>query len=137
MPEWLLKQESSVTPDKAKSLLSDYIHTIVSRYRGKIQLWDVVNEAIDEVRTNSHPFNIRDSFWFRKLGLDFIKYTFMFAHEADPDTKLYYNDYNIETLGTKSDRALALANWLKSEEATIDGVGIQWYTDVSKNIKHW
>jgi GH35 family endo-1,4-beta-xylanase len=48
IPQWLLKQESSITSEKATSLLSDYIHSVVSRYKGKLSWWDVVNEAIDD-----------------------------------------------------------------------------------------
>jgi endo-1,4-beta-xylanase len=96
IPNWLLNIESSITSDKAKSLMSDYIHTLVGRYRGKIPWWDVVNEAIANLDNDTHPFNLRDCFWFRKLGPDYIKYAFIFAHEADPDVQLYYNDYNIE-----------------------------------------
>jgi endo-1,4-beta-xylanase len=134
IPKWLLQQESSITPDKAKSLMSDYIHTVVSRYRGKISWWDVVNEAIDDVDNNTHPFNLRNSFWFRKLGPDFMKYAFIFAHEADPDVQLYYNDYNIEKLDLKANRTLELASWLRSQGVTIHGIGMQWHIDVSKYI---
>lgn len=134
IPKWLLEQEASITPDKAKSLMSDYIHTVVSRYRGKIPWWDVVNEAIDDVANNTHPFNLRNSFWFRKLGPDFMKYAFIFAHEADPDAKLYYNDYRIEQAGVKSNRTLELATWLRSQGATIHGIGLQWHVPVSINV---
>jgi len=129
--KWLLKQESLITSDKAKSLLSDYIHEVLSRYRGKIPCWDLVNEAIDDSNNNSHAFYLRNSFWFRKLGTDFIKYVFIFAHEADPDAQLYYNDYNIQSLGN---RTLELVNWLRSEGATIDGIGIQWHRNISTTI---
>jgi endo-1,4-beta-xylanase len=96
-----LKLESTITPDKAKQLLSDYIHTVVGRYRGKIPWWDVVNEAIDD-KYNTNPLNIRDGFWFRKLGPDFMKYAFMFSQEADPNVQLYYNEYAIEKVGLKA-----------------------------------
>ena len=133
MPNWLLKEESTITPDKAKQLLSDYIHAVVSRYRGKLICWDVVNEAIDD-QNNTNPLNIRNSFWFRKLGLDYLKYAFMFAHEADPDVPLYYNEYGIESIGLKATRTLNLVNWLRSQGATVHGVGLQWHIDVSKTI---
>ena len=100
-PDWLLKEESTITSDKAKQLLSNYIHTVVGRYRGKIPWWDVVNEAIDDKNT-TNPFNLRNCFWFRKLGPDFVKYAFMFAHEADPNVQLYYNEYSIESVGLKA-----------------------------------
>ena len=104
IPNWLIKNESTITPDKAKQLLSDYIHTVVGRYRGKIPWWDVINEAIDD-SNNTNPFNIKNSFWLRKLGPDFLKYAFIFAHEADPDVKLYYNEYHIESVGLKENRS--------------------------------
>jgi GH35 family endo-1,4-beta-xylanase len=61
-----LEQESSITSDKAKSLLNDYIHAVVSRYRGKIPWWDVVNEAIDDSNNNSHPMSIMNGLLVRK-----------------------------------------------------------------------
>jgi endo-1,4-beta-xylanase len=133
IPGWLLEQESSITPDKAKSLLSDYIHTVVTRYRGKIAWWDVVNEAIDS-NNNTNPLNLRDCFWLRKLGPDFMKYAFMFAHEADPDTQLYYNDYRIERIGLKANRIVALVNWLRSQGATVHGIGLQYHIWVSNPV---
>jgi endo-1,4-beta-xylanase len=133
MPSWLLKQESSITSEKAKSLMSDYIHTVVGRYRGKIAWWDVVNEAVDDLN-NSRPFNLRDCFWFRKLGPDFMKYAFIFAHEADPNVQLYYNDYNIERLSTKANKTRELISWLKSQGATVHGIGLQWHIDITKTV---
>ncbi|CAF0946181.1 unnamed protein product [Didymodactylos carnosus] len=127
IPHWLLQQESSITPDKAKSLMSDYIHAVVGRYRGKIPSWDVVNEAVDDAQNNGHPFNMRNCFWFRKLGQDFVKYAFMFAHQADPQARLYYNDYNTEDMGSKSNSAFELVKWVRSEGVAIHGVGMQWH----------
>ena len=132
-PAWLLRNESTITPDHAKQLLSDYIHTVVGRYRGKILCWDVINEAVDDFN-NTNPLNIRDCFWFRKLGIDFLKYAFIFAHEADPNVKLYYNEYAIENIGLKANRTVALINWLRSQGAIVDGVGLQWHISVSTNV---
>lgn len=129
-PAWLLKEESSITPEKAKQLLSDYIHTVVGRYRGKIPWWDVINEAIHDINT-TNPFNLRDCFWLRKLGPDYLKYAFIFTHEADPDVKLYYNEYGNETIGIKATDTLDLVKWLRSEGAPIHGVGFQWHINTS------
>ena len=133
IPPWLLEQESSITSDKAKSLLSDYVHAVVGRYQGKIQWWDVINEAISDYN-ETRPLNLRDSFWYRKLGPDFIKYTFNFVHEADPSVKLFYNEYNIEHGGLKANRTLALINWLKSEGIPLYGLGMQWHINTSEVI---
>lgn len=134
IPEWLLKRESTVTPEKARCLLRDYIHTVVTRYRGKFHSWDVINEAIDD-KNNSRPFNLRDCFWFRKLGPDFLKYSLIFAHEADPDVELYYNDYGIESLGLKAERVQLLVDWLKCEGVILHGIGMQWHIDVRTILK--
>jgi endo-1,4-beta-xylanase len=132
-PDWLIKEEANITSDKAKQLLSDYIHAVVSRYRGKILCWDVINEAIDN-NNNTNPLNLRNCFWFRKLGPDFLKYAFMFAQEADPDVQLYYNEYYIETVGLKATRTINLINWLRSQGATVHGIGLQWHIDISMTI---
>ncbi len=133
IPEWLLKEEANITSDKAKQLLSDYIHTVVGRYRGKILCWDVINEGLQDTN-NTNPFNLRDSFWLRKLGPDFIKYAFQFAHEADPNVQLYYNEFGIETVGLKATRTINLVNWLRSQGATVHGIGLQWHINVSTTI---
>jgi endo-1,4-beta-xylanase len=129
-PGWLLQQESSISADKAKTLLNDYIKAVVGRYRGKIPSWDVVNEAIDDTENNGHPFNMRNGFWYRKLGQDFVKYAFIFARQADPQVKLYYNDYNTEGMSAKANNAFHLVQWVKSQGAPVDGVGMQWHVGI-------
>ena len=115
--------------------MHDYIHAVVGRYRGKVPWWDVVNEAIDDSKNNGRPFNLRDCFWYRKLGQDFVKYAFIFAQQADPQAQLYYNDYNNEDMGTKATRGLELAKWMRSQGAIIHGIGMQWHVRVSRHIK--
>lgn len=126
IPQWLLALEKEIDADRAKTILHDYITAVVGRYKGKIAMWDVVNEAIDDA-PNDRPFNLHNSFWFRKLGPDFLVYAFQFAHEADPKCKLYYNDYSIETGGTKSENLFKLVDFLKSKGAPIDGIGLQFH----------
>ncbi|MCA9065040.1 MAG: endo-1,4-beta-xylanase, partial [Planctomycetaceae bacterium] len=79
--------------------MKDHIHTLVGRYRGKIHSWDVVNEAISDGGNaeTSKTENLRDSKWLQALGPEFLTLAFTYAHEADPDALLYYNDYNIES----------------------------------------
>jgi endo-1,4-beta-xylanase len=125
-PKWLLDQELTITSDKAKQLLNDYIHAVVGRYRGKIPWWDVVNEAIDD-NNNTNSFNLRNGFWYRKLGPDFLKYAFIFAHATDPTAQLYYNEYSIESVGLKATRTINLINWLRSQGAVVHGIGLQWH----------
>ena len=108
--------------------LRNHIHTLVGRYKGKLQGWDVVNEAISDRPGEAE--NLRNSQWLQTLGPGFLGLAFQFAHEADPKAKLYYNDYSIET-GAKHESSMILLRRLIKEGAPIHGVGIQghWRTD--------
>ena len=133
LPKWLLAEESIISPNDAKNLLSDYIHAVVGRYKGKIQWWDVINELISDY-PNTRPFHIRDSLWYRKLGIDFVKYAYQFAHEADPDALLYYNDYGIEAGGFKANQSLSVIDWLQSQGVPIHGFGMQWHKNLTEAV---
>ncbi len=112
--------------------LKEHITTLVGRYKGKIQGWDVVNEAINDggnART-AKTENLRNSPWLKTLGPDFIPLAFKFAHEADPKAKLYYNDYNIEA-GAKHESSLVLLKRLIKNGVPIHGVGIQGHWSTS------
>jgi endo-1,4-beta-xylanase len=116
--------------------LHAHILAEVGRYKGQVHSWDVVNEAIDDGR---HLY--RNSKWHRIIGDDFIEQAFRFAHEADPDAELQYNDYNIES-GVKFKKALAMLKSLKDKGVPIHSVGIQghWiinqipYAEIDKAI---
>lgn len=111
--------------------LKDHISTLVGRYKGKILSWDVVNEAIND-RGNAQTTqteNLRNSSWLQVMGPEFLTLAFQFAHEADPDARLYYNDYGIEA-GHKHASSMVLLRRLIKDGAPIHGVGIQghWST---------
>jgi GH35 family endo-1,4-beta-xylanase len=111
--------------------MKEHISTLVERYKGKIQSWDVVNEAIDD-RGNTETAqseNLRRSPWLQNMGPEFLTLAYNFAHEADPDAKLYYNDYGIES-GPKHASSMVLLKRLIKDGAPIHGVGIQghWST---------
>jgi GH35 family endo-1,4-beta-xylanase len=115
--------------------LQTHIATLVGRYKGKIRGWDVVNEAINDGGgrgggAGGEPTeNLRNSQWLQTLGPDFFAIAFKAAHEADPEAKLYYNDYNIEN-GAKHQSSMVLLKRLIKEGVPIFGVGIQghWST---------
>jgi GH35 family endo-1,4-beta-xylanase len=111
--------------------MKDHIGTLVGRYKGKVRGWDVVNEAINDGGTagTAKTENLRNSQWLRTVGPEFLTLAFKFAHDADPDAKLYYNDYGIEA-GPKHESSLVLLKRLLKEGAPIHGVGIQghWRT---------
>ncbi len=98
--------------------MEDHISTVVGRYKGKIDGWDVVNEAFED------DGSWRKTHWYNITGTEFIKAAFLKAHEADPDAELYYNDYNVWK-SEKRKAILALAKELRSEGIRIDGIGMQ------------
>jgi endo-1,4-beta-xylanase len=107
-----------VTPEVLKERMRQHISTVVGRYKGRILGWDVVNEAFED------NGKYRNSKFYQILGKDFIKYAFQFAHEADPDAELYYNDYNVET-PAKCDAIIELVKELRAEGCRVDAVGTQ------------
>jgi endo-1,4-beta-xylanase len=126
-PNWFFEDGGNPAPrEKVLERLRQHIQTVVGRYKGKIYSWDVVNEAIADEPQNY----LRKTKWFAALGDDYIEQAFRMAHEADPDAKLQYNDYNIET-GAKHQNALKLLRGLVTHGVPIDSVGIQghWLLD--------
>jgi endo-1,4-beta-xylanase len=120
VPAWVFHDETGnlLTRDALLARMRDHIHTIVGRYNGKIQSWDVVNEALNE------DGSLRQSLWFKIIGPDYIQKAFQYAHEADPKAELNYNDYNLEN-EAKRNGAVALVKQLKSDGIPIDVVGLQ------------
>jgi len=103
------------------SLAKSHIQTVVSHYKGVIESWMVVNEGIKE------DGSLDNNFWQQHLGDDYVEKFFTWAHEADPDATLFYNDYNLESNPTKMDAALKLADRLRSKGIRIDGIGMQMH----------
>ncbi|ETK32345.1 endo-1,4-beta-xylanase [Microbispora sp. ATCC PTA-5024] len=132
-PDWVFKDGdrdlTASAADKALLLkrLENHVRTLVTRYKGKIATWDVVNEAVDE----NQPDGLRRSKWYQIAGLDFIRTAFRVAHEADPAAKLFINDYNTE-FPRKRDALFALVKKLRAEGVPIDGVGHQLHLNIEQ-----
>jgi endo-1,4-beta-xylanase len=106
--------------------MRDHIQTVVGRYRGKIKVWDVVNEAIADGGTNL----LRNSLWSEIIGPDFIAKAFQYAHEADPDAILRYNDYGLEN-PAKRRKLIALIQQLQAQKVPVHALGSQAHVSVS------
>jgi endo-1,4-beta-xylanase len=111
-------QGNLVTREVLLQRMRDHIHTVVGRYKGRIKSWDVVNEALNEDGT------LRQSLWLKIIGEDYIEKAFQFAHEADPQAQLTYNDYSLEN-EPKRNGALSLIEKLKAKGVPITSVGLQ------------
>lgn len=119
-PAWIMNGEFS--KDEWREILETHIRTVGTRYRGKIVQWDVVNEAIDD-----QTHGLRESVWLKALGPEYIEIAFRAAHAADPEARLFYNDYSGEGLGKKSDAIYELARDLKARGVPIHGIGLQMH----------
>jgi endo-1,4-beta-xylanase len=106
--------------------MHDHIFTVVGRYKGKIKVWDVVNEAISDNGTNI----LRISPWSQIIGPDFIAKAFEYAHEADPDAILRYNDYSLENPG-KRHKLIELIKSLQEQNVPVMAIGSQTHVSVS------
>jgi len=116
-PAWLT--EGDFTPEQLRQILREHITETVRHFKGKIWHWDVVNEIFNDDGT------WRDTLWYRNLGPGFVADAFRWAHRADPNAKLYLNDYNNEGLSPKSDAYYALVQQLKAEGVPVQGYGVQ------------
>lgn len=120
LPKWFFvdKNGKDVSPEVLKQRMKNHITTVVSRYKGRVKGWDVVNEAIMEDGT------YRKSKFYEILGEEFIPLAFQYAQEADPNAELYYNDYN-EWFPEKVKTVINIVKNMKSRGIRVDGVGMQ------------
>src|SRR6185295_79766 len=131
-PGWLFKDSAgnTVTKEVLLQRLKDHITTVVSRYRGKIYAWDVVNEAISD-KPDEY---LRPSLWYQICGEEYIAKAFEYAHAADPSAVLFYNDYN-EINATKREKIYKLVKGLKDAGVPISGVGLQGHWAINEPSK--
>ncbi|MBB5800986.1 endo-1,4-beta-xylanase [Saccharothrix ecbatanensis] len=115
LPGWV----NDVPAGELLGVMRDHIANVAGYYKGKVVHWDVVNEAFEENGTR------RQSVFQQKIGDGYIAEAFKAARAADPNAKLYYNDYNVEGIGPKSDAMYDLVKSFKQQGIPIDGVGLQ------------
>lgn len=119
-PRWFCYDEKGelVSPEVLKAHMKEHIQTVVSRYKGRIKGWDVVNEAIIE------DGSYRNSPFYQILGEEFIPLAFQYAHEADPNAELYLNDYGMNVPGRRN-AYVSLIKELQTRGLRIDAIGMQ------------
>jgi endo-1,4-beta-xylanase len=115
-PKWV--EDFNGTDAEFEQMIKTYIQTVVTRYKGKIATWDVVNEAFDGPK-------YRKTVFYDRLGKDYIKKAFQWAHEADPEAKLYYNDFSMLDYPEKVDFIIQEIGTLVNQSVPIHGIGIQ------------
>lgn len=109
------------TREELLERMRDHIHKVVGRYKGKVKTWDVANEVLAHGATDH---DLRDSLWLQIIGPDFIAKAFQYAHEADPDAILRYNDYGLEN-PAKVQKLIRLIKSLQEQKVPIHAIGTQ------------
>lgn len=125
-PNWVFESTNggNATREELLSNMESHIKEVVGRYKGKIYCWDVANEIIDD-----KDDYIRKSKWLDIIGEDYIEKAFRYAHEADKEAILFYNDYNA-TEPTKSDKIFRLVKNLLDREVPVHGIGLQGHWNI-------
>ena len=120
IPDWVFEDEdgNDLSRNALLERMRDHIHTVVGRYAGRVQSWDVVNEALNG------DGSYRESRWYEIIGEEYLLKAFEYAHEADPAAKLYYNDYSLEN-PEKRAGAVRLVEYLQENGVPIHGIGTQ------------
>lgn len=123
VPQWLKDkvERGEWGQNEVRDWYVNYINEVVSHYRTSIYSWDVVNEAYDETG------RLRQNFWTKYVGQDYVKLAFEAAHQANPTAQLYYNDYHLVAVGSdhKLKGVLAQLTQLKGAGVPVHGIGLQ------------
>ena len=143
-PDWFFKGDDGkmVSRDVLIQRLEAYIETVVTRYKGKIAYWDVVNEAVDIFRTKDGQkyAKLKPTPWHDIIGDDYIKIAYEAAHRADPDCKLLYNDFNMYQK-EKIDFIIAMVKNLRAKGVPIHGIGSQGHMFMQhpllEEVEYW
>ena len=117
-PKWLT--DAALTRTEVIDAMTEHIHAVAGRYRGRIPCWDVLNEGVVDD-------GLRKTIWLEGVGPEYVEMAFRAAHEADPDAKLFYNDFAAEELNAKADQVYALVRSLLDAGAPVHGVGFQMH----------
>ncbi|MGA5019855.1 endo-1,4-beta-xylanase [Streptomyces griseoincarnatus] len=118
-PAWL--EEGDFTKAELRGILREHITKVVGRYKGKIQQWDVANEIFDD----QGNLRTQENIWIRELGPEVVADAFRWAHKADPKAKLFFNDFNVESVNAKSDAYYALVKDLLKQRVPVHGFSVQ------------
>src|SRR2546422_3788243 len=126
-PAWVFEDEKGNPTDRLTLLkrLREHIMTVVGRYKGRVKGWDVVNEALNA------DGSLRKSPWMKNIGEDYLVMAYQFAHEADPEAELYYNDFSLED-APKREGAVRLVKELQAAGVKIHGIGTQQHMKLNR-----
>lgn len=129
-PDWFFRDgDADTSHDRLLSRMREHIGTVVSRYRGRVAVWDVLNEVLRD------EGGLRESRWYRIAGEDYIPAAFFAAREADPAARLVINDYNLESSEAKADTMTALLEKLIRDGVPVDAAGLQMHLNLFTDME--
>ena len=130
VPQWV--SAGNFSPAELSASLEDHITTVIEHFAGRVYAWDVVNEAFNDDGT------MRSTLWYDQpgigyagMGTRYIEQALVWAHAADPNAKLFYNDYGGEGMNRKSDAIYAMARDFRQRGVPLDGIGFQAHVDLA------
>jgi endo-1,4-beta-xylanase len=128
--EWMFKdaQGNQASKELALKRLEEHIKQVVTRYKGKVYGWDVCNEVIDNSDDPSKVY--RESLWYKICGDEYISKAFQWAHEADPDAILFYNDYNTEN-PVKREKIYTMLKKMLDAGVPVNAIGLQAHWNIN------
>lgn len=131
-PKWMFvnAEGDTVSRDTLLERMKRHITAVVKHFKGRVKGWDVVNEALE------HDGSLRKSPYYEIIGPEYIALAFAFAHEADPEAELYYNDYGMDS-PRKREATLELVRNLREKGCRIDAVGMQSHASFDMNLTEY
>jgi len=120
LPDWI--KNGTFTRDELIAIMQNHITQVMTHYKGKVQEWDVVNEAIEK-----HGNGYQDNIFLRVIGPEYIALAYQAARQADPDAILFYNDFGTENDPVKSRFQVTMIKALRAQGVPIDAVGYQMH----------
>lgn len=123
LPGWM--QSFVGSQAEWENLFRDHIQTICRHFRGQVSSWDVVNEAFEA------DGGLRSTIWSQHLGSSYLEKAFRYAHEADPDALLFYNDYDLESNPAKRNAVLAWLRTMRQRGVPVHGLGLQMHMSIA------
>jgi endo-1,4-beta-xylanase len=126
VPAWLA--EAHLSFDDCIDVVRSHLYTVTQHFRGKVCAWDVVNEAIEA------DGSWRDTLFLHAFGPEYLTLAFQWAHEGDPDARLFYNDFGAEEINAKSTAIYGMLGGLLDRGVPVHGVGLQMHWELGQPL---
>ena len=127
LPEWA--RDKTFPRQEALDILREHIFTVMRHFRGRVFAWDVLNEGLSD----KGPGLREEGPWYHSIGPAYVERVYHWAHEADPQALLFYNDYGMDGMSEKADRCYQWVKALLDRGAPIHGIGLQYHVQVDKH----